>query len=314
MSFTDAMREILAERNEEMSILTGSTTRYATIYGMGASSSTSGGGSSSGSGGSSSSGSGSSSSGSSSSSSSSTSGGSNGTSGTTSSQGTGTTSNTTTTTANRNLYYNYTGGNQVISSYTSGRKIIFNATFAGASFDGAGNFIVNSNLGTLTVQNARDKVIDLSTEAGATFVAAYESSVPTVLDGRGTAGYEIISGSEAGTDAIYAGDGGSQLWGGYGIGADVLVGGNGGDYFMCGKNFGADVILNASSTDAVGLIDSTLSDIVAASSDGMGTVAIAFNTGNVVTIASTELLSAAVVLADGSAYRYNHVTQAWQTA
>ena len=270
---------------------------------MGASSSTSGGGSSSG---------GNSSSSSSGSGSSSSNGGSNGTSGTTSSQGTVTTSNTTTT-ANSRFYYNYTGGNQFISNYTSGRKIIFNATFAGAAFDGAGNFTVNSNLGTLTVQNARDKVIDLSDVAGNTFVTAYESSVPTVLDGRGIAGYEIISGSAAGTDAIYAGDGGSQLWGGSGIGADVLVGGNGGDYFMCGKNFGADVILNASSTDAIGLIDSTLSDIVAANGDS-GTIWLAFNTGNVVTVASTEALSAAIVLADGSAFRFNHATQSWQGA
>ena len=158
--------------------------------------------------------------GSSSSSGGSSSGSINGTSGTTSSHGTGTTSNTTTT-ANSRFYYNYTGGNQFISSYTSGRKIIFNATFAGAAFDGAGNFIVNSNLGTLTVQNARDKVIDLSTAGGSTFVAASEAN---------------------------------------------------------------------------------------------GMIALAFNTGNVVAVQSSELLSSAFVLADGSAYRFNHVTKTWQGA
>ena len=35
---------------------------------------------------------------------------------------------------------------------------------------------------------------------------------------------------------------------------------------------------------------------------------------NVVTINSTENLSAAVTLADGSAYRFNHTTKSWQSA
>ncbi len=309
MSTTDILSKLLAERKNL--ILTGGSGDKN----MGASSGTSGGSSSTSGGGSSSSGSGSSSSGSGGSSSSgsgSSSGGSNGTSGTTSSHGTGATSNTTTT-ANSRFYYNYTGGNQFISSYTSERKIIFNATFAGATFDGAGNFIVNSNLGTLTVQNARDKVIDLSTADGETFVAAYESSVPTVLDGRGIAGYEIISGSATGSDFIFAGDGGSQLWGGAGFGADVLTGGGGTDIFIGGKYQGADVFYNASSADVVNLNDTTLSDIVAAS-EANGVIALAFNTGNAVAIQSSELLSAAVVLADGSAYRFNHVTKSWQGA
>lgn len=37
-------------------------------------------------------------------------------------------------------------------------------------------------------------------------------------------------------------------------------------------------------------------------------------TGNVVGVQSSELLSATFMLADGSAYRYNHATRNWQTA
>ena len=207
----------------------------------------------------------------------------------------------------------YTGGNQVISNYQSGEKILFGATFVGATFDGAGNFFVNSNVGTLAIQNANDKIIDLSTADGNTFVTAYESTNPNVIDGRVFASYEIIAGSNAGTDVIYAGNGGSQLWGGAGIGADVLVGGNGSDMFLGGKSFGADIIFNASSADAVYLMDSTLSDIVAAGEDN-GVIWLTFNTGNVITIGSSEALSAAVVLADGSAWRYNHANKSRQSA
>ena len=206
------------------------------------------------------------------------------------------------------------GGNQVIGDYTSGQKIIFGATFAGATFDGAGNFIVNSNLGMLAIQNARDKIIDLSDGAGNTFVTAYEATNPGVIDFRMAAGYEIVSGSSMGADVIFAGNGSSQLWGGWDNAADVFVGGYGTDVFMCGRFFGGDAVLNAASNDVVSVIDSTLSDIVATGSDGMGNVAIAFNTGNFITFQSSELVSAAVVFADGVALRYNHVTQSWQGA
>ena len=211
-----------------------------------------------------------------------------------------------------NLYY--VGGNQVIGNYTSGQKIIFGAMYTGANFDGAGNFIVGSNLGALAIQNARDKIIDLSDGAGNTFVTAYEATNPGVIDFRIAAGYEIISGSAAGADVIYAGNGSSQMWGGWDNAADIFVGGAGNDIFMCRRFFGGDAVLNAAANDVVNLTDSTLSDIVATASDGMGTVGIAFNTGNVVTFQSSEPLSAAVVLADGSAYRFNHVTKSWQGA
>ena len=123
---------------------------------------------------------------------------------------------------------------------------------------------------------------------------------------------EIINGS-AGTDIIYAGDGSSQLWGGNGDDGDILVGGNGSDIFIGGKTQGADIFLNASSTDIVHLNDATLSDIIA-TEENNGNIAIAFNNGNAVGIQSTEPLSAAVMLADGSAYRYNHTNKSWQSA
>ena len=90
-------------------------------------------------------------------------------------------------------------------------------------------------------------------------------------------------------------------------------GGGGADIFIGGRTQGADVILNASSADIVHLNDANLSDIVATTEDN-GAIAVAFNTGNVMAVQSTEALSAAFMLADGSAYRYNHAARTWQRA
>ncbi|MBR1806818.1 MAG: hypothetical protein IJ774_10615, partial [Selenomonadaceae bacterium] len=181
------------------------------------------------------------------------------------------------------------------------------------TFDDSGNFFVGSPTGTLVITNAADKIVDLRDGAGNAFVKAYQASTAGVIDGRGLTGYEIINGAAAGSNVIFAGDGGSQLWGGSGSYADALVGGNGADIFSGGRFQGADNIFNASSADVVNLTDATLSDIVATVGNNSG-IAIGFNTGNVVNIQSTDALSAAVNFADGSSWRYNHVTKGWQSA
>lgn len=178
---------------------------------------------------------------------------------------------------------------------------------------GGGNFAMTSANGNLLITNANDKIINFVDGAGNDFAKAYAATNPGVIDGRGLAGYEVINGSDYGADAIFAGDGGSQLWGGNSIDSDTLVGGAGADIFVGGKMQGSDTFVNAASTDVVFLNDATIGDIVAAVGNG-GAVAIAFNTGNVVMTGSSEPLSAAFMLADGSAYRYNHVAQAWQSA
>ena len=162
------------------------------------------------------------------------------------------------------------------------------------------------------IQNAADKVIDLSDSAGNSFLKAYAATTAGVIDGRGLTGFEIINGS-AGSDAIFAGDDGSQMWGGADFVQDIMIGGGGTDIFIGGRTQGADVILNASSADIVHLNDASLSDIVATAEDN-GAIAVAFNTGNVVGVQSSEALSATFMLADGSAYRYNHATHNWQSA
>lgn len=207
--------------------------------------------------------------------------------------------------------YVYAGGDQVISNY-AGEQIMLGTAPTGAFF-GGGNFALTSATGTLFIQNANDKLISFTDGAGNPYAKAYAATAAGVIDGRGLAGYEVITGSDWGGDVIYAGDGSSQLWGGNGSGADVLTGGGGADIFVGGKTQGSDVFFNASSADVVNLNDATLSDIVAAA-ESNGVIALAFNTGNVIAVQSSEALSSAFVLADGSAYRFNHATKSWQGA
>ena len=207
--------------------------------------------------------------------------------------------------------YNGTTSTGQVISYT-GQPVTLGGSFMGGKFSG-NNFVVNSSAGTLVIQNAADKVVDLRDSAGNEFVKAYKASTAGVIDMRGLVGYEIVEGSSAGTDVIFAGYGGSELWGGSGFDADALVGGLGTDIFNGGRFQGADIFYNASSSDIVNLTDASLSDIVG-TAEVNGSVLIAFNTGNAVNIQSTELLSAAIKLADGVSLRFNHATKTWQGA
>ena len=206
----------------------------------------------------------------------------------------------------------YTGGSNVITNYQQGEKIIFDEKYTGSFFNKAGDLFVGSSTGSLLVKNAVDKVVDFSDRTGKTFLKAYAPSHEGVIDGRGIAGFEVINGS-TGSDEIYAGDGNSQLWGGDDSVSDTLVGGAGKDIFISGKEQGADLIIKAATKDTVHLGDATLDDIMSATESNW-TISINFNTGNVVTVKGSELLSAKFELADGSAYRFNHISKKWQSA
>ena len=126
-------------------------------------------------------------------------------------------------------------------------------------------------------------------------------------------GSNVLVGNYA-PNLIVAGAGQTNLWGGQDFANDFLVGGTGYDTFVCGKSEGSDTVSSASVADAVHLYDVTLNDIAYTVSDGRGTVALQFKTGNVLTVQGSDFASAAFVLADGSAYRYNNMTQSWQGA
>ena len=206
----------------------------------------------------------------------------------------------------------YGGGDQTISSY-AGQPVVLTTDYRGALFDG-NNFVVYSPNGALTLQDVADKVIDLRDSAGNETLKAYTASTAGIIDGRGLAGYEIISGAANGTDIIYAGDDGSMLWGGAGTAADALLGGEGVDTFIAGRNQGMDNIFSAGVEDIVNLNDASLSDIVATAEVEGNKILVGFNTGNVIAVQSSDEVSATFKLADGSTHTYNHATKTWQSA
>ena len=168
------------------------------------------------------------------------------------------------------------------------------------------NFFAFGQQGTLVITGAGDNDVRLDGSTGQGFYNVAN------LDASTSTGNNSLGG-DANANILIGGSGFNVLWGGTDLADDLLVGGSGVNNFFIGKGNGNDVVTNASSDDVVSLFDASLSDIVATVVSGAA-IAVAFNTGNVVMVGSTETLSAKFTLSDGSAYQYNHETQAWQEA
>ena len=227
------------------------------------------------------------------------------------------TENTETTTAEsttnilekNNNAYTYTGGNRIISSYAS-EKINYSADFTGIGFNDT-DFNINSSTGSLTIQNAHDKIIDVAVNDN-TVAYAYMASGGGNLDGSGFSALEVIIGGNNSANTITAGSGGSSLWGGRG-GFNLLYGGEGVDTFFFGKNDGSVYIGNSSSSDVINLYDISIDDITELDTGGRA-IEMSFNTGAGFKMLSSEDLSATFQLADGSRWKLNHSTNNWQSA
>ena len=228
---------------------------------------------------------------------------------TTSTTTTSTTSTTTSTATPSTTSHTYSGGNKSITNYSAGQKINYSTDFTGIDFSG-NDFMINSSSGSLTINNARNKVIDIAV-GGNTVAHAYMASSSGTIDRSSYSQLEVIIGGNNSANTITAGSGGSSLWGGSG-GNDILTGGSGSDTFFYGKNDGTDVINNASSADVVILYDVSLADITSANISGR-TISATFNTGSNLQINSSENLSATFKLADGN-FKFNHSLGNWQNA
>ena len=213
--------------------------------------------------------------------------------------------------ANTTTSYTYTGGYQSIYNY-AGAPIFLGAFPTGLNFIDD-DFHFYSATGELLLKDVDGIVIDFRDGWGNAFVKAYAADNPCVIDGRNFSGFQYLVGSDDGSNTIIAGNDGSNLWGNKGWATDLLIGGANGDTFFTGKSEGNDAIQNASAADSVNLYDVRLSDITFTAEDN-GTLGIAFNTGSVITIQSTDFISAKINLADGNSYRFNHQTRSWQGA
>lgn len=207
--------------------------------------------------------------------------------------------------------YTYDGGYSLIADFLTGDKVKMASDVTGLEVSD-NDFVVKSSTGALTIENSRDKLIDFSDTYGNTGIYAYVAGNAGVVDGRAFLNFEIIVGAENQSNNLIAGYGGSSLWGGIGFSADVLTGNLGIDNFVIGKSEGNDYISNAGAGDTVSLYDVSLSDIVATAATNNG-IAIAFNTGFVVTVESTDSVTPAFQLSDGTRYAFNRTTASWQS-
>ena len=197
----------------------------------------------------------------------------------------------------------------IIPSY-AGEKINFSTTLTGIDFNDT-DFILKSSTGNLTIQNARDKIIDVAT-GGNTIAYVHMSSGAGKFDGSTFSVLELLVGANNAENELIAGSGGSLMWGGVG-GNDTLVGGYGLDNYFFGNYDGGDVINNSYQNDTIFLYDVNLSDI-AAVSYGTNQVNLNFLSGGNLQVNGIENLSATFQFADGSKYKCDTNTQIWQNA
>ena len=210
-----------------------------------------------------------------------------------------------------NGVFNYTGGDASISSYAGEKVNLVANSLTGIDIFGGDDFILNFSTGDLTVENARDKVIDIAFENNTIAYAAMASGALD-LDASSLSQLLILVGGNNASNKFVAGSGGSWLWGGVG-GSDTLTGGTGSDVFWFGKNDGTDFINNASSSDVVNLYDVSINDITSLNTEEDHQITIGLNTGANIKINSSENVSAKITMAEGSV-NFNHSTKQWQLA
>jgi len=203
--------------------------------------------------------------------------------------------------------FNYTGGDASISSYAGEKINLVANSLTGIDIFSGDNFVLNFSTGDLTVENARDKVIDIAYDNQTIAYAAMASGELT-LDASSLSQLLILVGGDNASNNFSAGSGGSWLWGGSGD-ADTLTGGSGSDVFYFGKNDGSDVINNASSSDVVNLYDVSINDITSLDTSN-NQITIGLNTGASININSSENISAKISMAEGTV-NFNHSTKQW---
>lgn len=125
--------------------------------------------------------------------------------------------------------YTYTGGDRKIENYSPNEKVKLSSDFTGIGVEG-NNFLIKSSSGALTLENVRDKLIDVAGADGNTAAYVYMPSGEGDVNGSGIDIFEVIVASEGNNNHLIAGNGGSSLIGGGGV--NILQGGAGQDAFV----------------------------------------------------------------------------------
>lgn len=198
--------------------------------------------------------------------------------------------------------FTHASSQDIISAYKESDKIVMPTGVNFVNANVAGNDVfITSNIGTVIVRDAADKVINFADANGTVMKRAALASGAGTIDGHNVAAKAIIYGADFADNALIAGDGGSQLWGGD-YGTDTLVGGDGADIFVTGVLCGNDTIYNANAEDTIALSATSLEQIIGANVNANG-VSLNFSDGSSLNVAGN--VGAMFILANGSAYRAN---------
>ena len=141
---------------------------------------------------------------------------------------------------------------------------------------------------------------------GGKLPSIYDNTI--VIDNTQSTVGRFLAGNEY-PNQIYAGTGGDTLWGA--ANDDILIGGAGSDVFIYGAGEGADFVANADAFDTVILYNMNLSDIGAVAAEN-NTITLSQDAFNAVTVQYNGTLSPTFALADGTRYRFDNTTSAWQ--
>ena len=193
--------------------------------------------------------------------------------------------------------------------YSADGENIFGAKIADDSatnllYSNAANYFQLSQLGSISLNNSENSSLWLDGSQGTLF-----SNIINI-DASNSTGNNTLAG-DSNSNQIIAGQGADSLWGGNGEISDTLIGGSGEDTFFFGKNEGDDSIENASADDTINLYDVTLNDITSADVTD-NTISIVLNTESNLKIKSANNLSSTFQLADGSKWKFDHNSNAWQ--
>lgn len=160
----------------------------------------------------------------------------------------------------KNATFVYTSGNDTISNYSSWDKVNFAAECTGW-FTQDNAVYLNSARGTLKIDNARDKMLEVADGGGNILAHVMMLSGGGIFDGRSFGEFVVAVGSDNFANQLFAGQAGSSMWGGRGSSDDELYGNLGIDEYVYSYGNGHDNIFQSGNEDTLNLMNVRLEQI-----------------------------------------------------